>query len=147
MAEKKQEQQGNRVLAILMKEYPAERVIMGILGIIVIVLGVYLIEGETLVINNTDDWWNSWIFGTDTGILIFSIFITVVGVVAFFVAIWPFFQPSIAEMKKVTWPNGSTIRNHSLRVFGFILFLAGMFIVYDAGLKPLFGWLLENFGG
>ena len=146
MAEKKQEQSGNKVLSILMKEYPAERVIMGILGLIVVVLGVYLIQGDFLTITNTDDWWNSWIFGTDTGILVFSIFITVVGAVSFFVAVWPFFTPSIREMKKVTWPNGTTIKNHSLRVFGFILFLALMFVIYDLGLKPLFFWI-NGFGG
>lgn len=146
MAKKDQEQKGNKVLSVLMKEYPAERVIMGILGIIVIVLGVYLVQGTFLTINNTDDWWNSWIFGTDTGIAIFSWFIIVVGTVSFFVAIWPFFTPSFSEMKKVTWPNGITIRNHSARVFGFILFLATMFVIFDLVLKPLFIWI-KTFGG
>lgn len=146
MANNQDERKTNRVLEILMKEYPAERIIMGVLGIIVIVLGVYLIQGDVLTITNSNDWWNSWIFGTDTGILIFSIFIVVVGTVSFFVAIWPFFTPSFSEMKKVTWPNSSIIRNHSARVFGFILFLAGMFVVYDAVLAPLFKWI-NGFGG
>lgn len=146
MAKIQEENKKNKVLEILTKEYPFERIVMGILGVIVIVLGVYLIQGDKLYITNTDDWWNSWIFGSDTGILIFSIFIVIVGTVSFFVAIWPFFTPSFAEMKKVTWPNGTIIRNHSARVFGFILFLAMMFVVFDLALKPLFFWI-NGFGG
>ena len=88
MVNNQEEKKGNKVLAILMKEYPAERILMGVLGIIVIILGVYLIQGDILTIQNSTDWWNSWVFGSDTGILIFSIFIVVVGVVSFFVAIF-----------------------------------------------------------
>jgi len=146
MARNQEEVKKNKVIEILTKEYPFERIIMGILGIIVIVLGTYLLMGEFIYITQTDDWWNSWIFGTQTGITIFSIFILVVGVASFFVAIWPFFKPSLSEMKKVTWPNGKTIRNHSARVFGFILFLAMMFVLFDLAVKPLFFWI-NGFGG
>lgn len=147
MANNKQEEvKKNKVLEILTKEYPFERILMGFLGVLVIVLGVYLIEGSTLRITNTDSVWTSWIFGTPTGVLIFSIFILLLGIVSFGIAIWPFFKPSVAEMKKVTWPNGTTIRNHSGRVFGFILVVAGFFIVFDLGLKPLFD-LLKSIGG
>jgi preprotein translocase subunit SecE len=133
----------NKVLEILTTEYPFERILMGVLGVIVTVLGVYLIQGDVLTITNTDAWWNAWLFGTDAGILGFSIFILVIGVVSFFVAIWPFFQPSFAEMKKVSWPNGKTIRNHSARVFGFIILLGLLFVIYDFGLQPLFDWLMS----
>jgi preprotein translocase SecE subunit len=141
MAKKTEEIKTNRVLEILTKEYPFESFLMAFLGVLVTIIGVYLINGDLLTINQTTDWWNSWIFGTDTGILIFSIFITVVGAVAIIVALWPFFKPSVAEMKKVTWPNGVTIRNHSARVFGFILFVAAFFILYDLGLQPLIEWI------
>ena len=140
---KDQNQNGNKVLEILTNEYPFERVLMGVLGLIVLILGVYLVQGDTLTINTQDDWWNSWVFGTELGITIFSWFIIVVGTVAFFVSIWPFFTPSFSEMKKVTWPNGATIRNHSARVFGFIIFLALLFLLFDTALRPLFSWLMS----
>lgn len=146
MAKKQEEVKGSKVLEILTREYPFERTIMGFLGLVVIVLGVYLLDGSILTINNSDDWWNSWIFGSDTGILIFSIFILLVGIASFLVAVWPFFTPSVSEMRKVTWPNGVTIRNHAARVFGFIIFVAGLFILFDLGLNPLFD-LLKSFGG
>ena len=95
----------NRVIEILKKEYPFERILLGVLGAMVIILGVYLIEGENLQIRLT----NWWIFNTATKQLIFSIIVIVVGVVSLFMAIWPFFVPSFGEMRKVTWPNRKTI--------------------------------------
>lgn len=139
MAKKTEDVKTNKVLEILRKEYPFERVLLGVLGILVIVLGVYLIEGSILEIRYTD----LWIFNSDTKILIFSIFVVLVGSVSFLMAIWPFFVPSFAEMKKVSWPNQKTIANHSARVFGFIIVLALFFVLIDLGLIPLFDLIRE----
>ena len=125
------EQKPSRVLEILRKEYPFERIALGILGALVIVLGVYLVEGRLLTIRLT----NWWIFNTDTKILIFSIFVIAIGALSFFMAIWPFFVPSFGEMKKVTWPGRSMILNHTARVFGFILSISAFFIVSDWAIR------------
>lgn len=145
----KKDQEGNRILQILTTEYPIDRVLVVIMGLLVTVVGYYLVSGHTypnstvqvLQISNTDSWWSSWIFGTDTGITIFSWFILVMGVGALLLGLYPYFKPSFKEMKRVTWPNGGVIKNNSLRVFGFILFLVFVFVVFEAGLKPLFAWL------
>ena len=127
----------NKVLEILKKEYPFEKILLGILGLIVLVLGIYLVDGKVLEIRYTD----FWIFNTDLKIMIFSIFVIVVGALSFLLSVWPFFVPSIGEMKKVSWPNKTMITNHSARVFGFILFLGMFFVIIDFGLRPLFLWL------
>ena len=135
----KQEQKGNRVLEILTTEYPIDRVLVVIMGLLVTVVGYYLVSGDSfLQITNTDAWYTKWIFGTDTGIIIFSWFILLMGVGALVLGLYPYFKPSVKEMKRVTWPNGNVIKNHSLRVFGFILFLMLVFILYETGLNPLF---------
>ncbi len=135
----KQEQKGNRVLEILTTEYPIDRVLVVIMGLLVTVVGFYLVSGDPfLSITNTDAWYTKWIFGTDTGIIIFSWFILLMGVGALVLGLYPYFKPSVKEMKRVTWPNGTVIKNHSLRVFGFILFLMLVFILYETGLNPLF---------
>lgn len=138
MAKKElQEQKPNRVLQILRTEYPFERILLGVLGVLVLILGVYLVEGEVLSIRLTT-WW---IFNTALKRTIFSIFIILVGVVAFLMAVWPFFTPSIAEMRKVSWPKRKTILNHSARVFGFIIFLGLFFVLIDWPLSNFFDWL------
>lgn len=139
---------GSKILEIL-KDFPGERLLMGFLGTLIIVFGVYFIIGINaedttqiwLQITPKTDWWNKWVFGTETRILVFSWTIIVLGTVALVMAIWPFLLASRTEMGKVTWPNAKTIRNHSARVYGFILFLIVMFIIFEAGLTPLFKWL------
>jgi len=137
MAKKVEEVKKNKVIEILRKEYPFEKILLGILGSIVLVLGIYLVEGTVLEIRYTD----LWIFNTDLKITIFSIFVIVIGAVSFVLAVWPFFVPSISEMKKVSWPNQKTILNHSARVFGFMIIIGLFFVVIDFGLRPLFLWL------
>ena len=129
----------NKVIEILKKEYPVEKLLLGVLGAIVLILGVYLIEGTVLEIRYTD----LWIFNSPTKILIFSIFVIVIGALAFILSVYPFFVPSFAEMKKVSWPTKSIIINHSARVFGFILAVAFFFVLIDFGLRPLFAWINE----
>ncbi len=139
MAKNQLEQKENKVMAILRKEYPFEKILLGVLGALVIVLGVYLIEGEVLEIRLTS-WW---IFNTEIKRLIFAIFVIVVGAISFVMAIWPFFTPSFSEMRKVSWPNRSTILNHSARVFGFIIILSLFFVLADLAFIPLFQWIAE----
>jgi preprotein translocase subunit SecE len=129
----------SKVIEILRKEYPFEQILLGILGLLVIVLGVYLIEGVRFQITLTS-WW---IFNTATKRLLFSIFIVVLGTVSFFMAVWPFIVPSIAEMKKVTWPGQKAILNHVARVFGFIIFISLFFVLFDIPLRKFFEWLAQ----
>ncbi len=129
----------NKIIDILRKEYPFERILLGVLGALVLILGVYLVEGKVLEIKLTD-WW---IFNTELKRTIFAVLVIAIGSVSFVMSVWPFFVPSFAEMKKVTWPNRSTIVNHSARVFGFIFLLVGFFIIIDLALKPFFGWIVE----
>ena len=139
MAKKVEEVKKNKIIEILKKEYPVEKLLLGVLGAIVLILGIYLIEGQVLEIRYTD----LWIFDSTTKILIFSIFVIIIGATAFVMAVYPFFVPSYAEMKKVSWPTKNVIMNHSLRVFGFIFLIAFFFVLIDFGLSPLFGWINE----
>lgn len=139
MAKKAEEVKKNKIIEIIQKEYPVEKLLLGVLGAIVLILGVYLIEGKVLEIRYTD----LWIFNSSTKILIFSIFVVLIGATAFVMAVYPFFVPSVAEMRKVSWPTKNVIVNHSLRVFGFILFVAFFFVIIDFGLRPLFNWVNE----
>ncbi len=142
----KEEVKKNKIIELLKKDYPAESLILAILGVVVIVFGVYLIDGSILAISNRTEWYLAWAFGNDTRILIFSIVVVIVGFFAFGFAVWPFVKPSVQEMNKVSWPTGKIIKNHTLRVFGFIIFIALAFVVYDLALLPLFGYL-TSIGG
>jgi len=137
MADRIKKEQKSKVMDILKKDYPFEKFLLGALGLFVLIMGVYLLQGDIIRINNTD----LWIFDNATKIKIFEIFVVVLGAVAFLLAVYPFFVPSISEMKKVSWPTGKIIANHSARVFGFIIFLSLTFMLYDFVFRPVFKYL------
>ncbi len=136
MAEKQDDKIG-KVISILKKEYPFEGLLLGVLGALVLVLGIYIFEGEILEIRLT-----SWfIFATDLRISIFSIIVMLIGAVALIIAMAPFFVPGLKEMRKVSWPTRKVLQNHTARVFGFMIVLAIMFILYDLVFQPIFEYL------
>ncbi|MFH5881655.1 MAG: preprotein translocase subunit SecE [Candidatus Izemoplasmataceae bacterium] len=139
MVKKTDEKKQSKLLEILKTEYPFEGVLLGFLGILVLIIGVYIFEGQVLVIRLT----SLWIFNTPTKITIFSIIVMVVGTGAIALAFSPFFIPGLKEMKRVTWPTRSLFLNHTARVLGFITFLGFMFVLYDSVLAPIFSWLYE----
>ncbi len=135
----KEEKKPFKALEILKKDYPFEGLLLGFLGIVVLILGVYIFEGNILQITLTD----LWIFNTDLKITIFSIIVILVGLAALLYALSPFFLPSFKEMNRVSWPNKETMYNHTIRVFGFLIFLAVTFIIYDFIFRPIFAFLYE----
>jgi preprotein translocase subunit SecE len=134
-----QQTKTSKALEILRTEYPFERILLGVLGLLVVLLGVYLVEGKMITITRTE-WW---IFNTEWKRTTFSIIVIILGTVSFLMAIWPFFAPSIAEMKKVSIPNRNAILNHIARVFGFIIVLSLFFTLLDWPLRKIFEWLAE----
>jgi len=140
MAKNKKEQPEDKigkVFSILKKEYRFEGLLLGFLGAMVLVLGIYIFEGQLLEIQLTD-WF---IFATELRINIFSIFVMAIGAVALIISLAPFFIPGVKEMRRVAWPSLNTLKNHSARVFGFMIFLSVMFVLYDLVFSPLFDYL------
>lgn len=137
MEKKQPEKKVSRVLEILKKEYPFEGVLLAVLGALVMVLGVYIFESRILVIT-LDHWW---IFNTQFKIRVFSVIVMLIGAAALVYAVLPFLAPSVKEMGRVSWPTKKTMINHSSRVFGFIIFLGIMFLIYDSMFRPIFDWL------
>ena len=134
MAEKKVEKKTSKVIQVLKTEYPFEGILLGFLGILVLILGVYIFESRVITIRFTD----LFIFATELRIKIFATLVMIVGAGALLMAFAPFIIPGLKEMRRVSWPTRKTMINHSMRVFGFIIFLGIMFILYDGALRPLF---------
>jgi preprotein translocase SecE subunit len=136
MAKKVEEKKQNKILEVLTKEYPTEQILLAVLAIMVMVLGVYILDTTDRVNFN-----GLWFINTALEIKIFSWVVIVLGAIAFVIAVWAYFVPSFGEMKKVSWPTREIILNNSVRVFGFILFLALFFVILEVGMIPLFKWI------
>ncbi len=129
----------SKVMNILKKEYPFEGLLLGLLGALVLVLGVYIFEGDVLTIAMTD----LWIFDAPWKIRVFSVIVMLVGAFALLYSLAPFFIPGFRELRRVSWPTRNVMSNHTARVFGFIIFLGLMFVLYDFIFRPVFEFLHE----
>lgn len=136
---KEKVQNENKIIKILKTEYKFEGILLGVLGLLVTVLGVYLIQGDVLTIK----WTDFVLFDAEWKILTFAIIVTVVGAIALIMSMMPFFVPSWQERKKISWPKKDVVGNHSARVYGFILFVVLFFIVIDWPLREIFAWLAK----
>lgn len=134
-----EEKKSFKVLDILKREYPFEGVLLAFLGALVLVLGVYIFEGQVLEVTLTD-WW---IFNAPWKVTTFSVIVMLIGLSALVYALMPFFLPGLKEMNKVSWPNRVMTNNYLARVFGFLLFLAFVFILFDFVLQPIFNFLYQ----
>ena len=140
MAEKK-EKNNNGILSIFTKEYKYEGIILLALSLIALVLGTMVLIGETsqgssgLVINKD-------IFLIGDYPKAFAWILIILGAVSLVLAAWPFYKPSISEIKRVSWPNRGTLLKNTATVFAFILVLSIFFIFSDW----IFGYVVELFG-
>jgi preprotein translocase SecE subunit len=141
------EEKKSRVMEILKKEYKFENWLLAILSPVLILYGVYIITGKfgsvdlTAILGESGIGFIDWFFNTDLKRILTGTFLIVVGTLVIVYLLIPVFRPSIAEMKKVTFPTGKILGIDSLRVFGFLLFLMVVFILYGFALDPLFKWL------
>lgn len=130
-------------LALVAREYKYEGLILLVLALVGIVLGVEIIMGVTsegsegLVVNE-----NFFFIGEYPKA--FAWILITLGAVSFILAVWPYFKPSIGEIKRVSWPTKKTMLENTAITFAFILILALLFVGYDALLNQvvkLFQWL------
>lgn len=137
------EEKKKGVLSLLAKEYKYEGLVLLILGIVVTVLGSLILLGvstsgsEGLVINE-----NFYFIGEYPSL--FAWLLVILGAAAIILAIYPYYKPSIKEMKKISWPSKKQMLTDTLTVLAFIVIIAVLFIGYDAILNQvvkLFNWL------
>lgn len=141
MAEKKENvKKENKILTIFTKEYKYEGIILLFLSLIALVLGTLVLmgissEGESgLVINE-----NVFLIGDYPSA--FAWILVVLGTVSLILAVWPFYKPSIAEAKRITWSTKGQLLKNTAIVFAFILIMSIFFIFSDW----IFGYVVELF--
>ena len=123
----------NRLAEVFMKDYRYEGLILLILAVIAIVLGV-LILVNTLTIDASIP-----VLGDYPKV--FAWILVGLGVVSLGLAVWPFYKPSVEEVKRVTWPTGKQFLYDSMVVLLFIAVLALFYTAIDTGFSALVGWL------
>ncbi len=137
---KPKEKKENGVLSIFTKEYKFEGIILLILSLVALVLGTMVLIGiqtngaSGLVVSDG-------VFLIGDYPAAFAWILIVLGAVSLILAVWPFYKPSLSEIKKITWTKRGELLHNTAIVFAFILILSIFFIVCDFA----FGYLVQFF--
>jgi preprotein translocase SecE subunit len=137
----------SRIMTILKKEYAFENWLLAVLSPILVLWGVYLIIGKFGSFNLAENLGSSgfgfidFFFLTALRRILTGSFLILIGTLVLVYLLIPYFRPSIAELKKVTWPSAKTLAENTARVFVFLIFLALVFTLLGFAFNPLFSWL------
>lgn len=137
----------SRAWEILKKEYAFENWLLAILSPVLVLYGVYIVLGKfgtidlTAILGRSEIAFIDFFFETTLKRILTGSFLIIVGVLVIVYLVWPIMRPSIAEMKKVSWPTAGALASDSGKVFTFLVFLMVVFTLYGFLLDPLFKWL------
>jgi len=141
------EKKPSKVWTILKKEYAFENWLLAIISPVLIINGVYVVMGKfggaDLNLGASGIKFIDFFFNTDLKRILTGSFLILVGTLVIVYLAIPILRPSIAEMKKVSWPTSKVLAVNTGRVFAFLLFLMLVFTLYGLALDPLFKWLLS----
>ncbi len=128
------EKKQSRLVSVFTKEYKHEGLILLFLAIVAIVLGVILLNNDFgLTLENV------YLIGDYPEV--FCWILILLGVFSLLLAVWPFYKPSIEELKRVSWPSRGSLLRDSLTVLLFSVILAVFFLLADSVIKLFTDWL------
>lgn len=141
MAElEKSEKKESKVLSIFLREYKYEGLVLLCLATIATILGVMVLVGVStngsngLTINE-----NVFLIGSYPEA--FAWILIILGVFSFIISVWPFYKPSVFEVKRVSWTSRGDLLRNTGTVFAFMLLMAIFFIIADFA----YGYLIDLF--
>jgi preprotein translocase SecE subunit len=123
------EQKKNRLVEIFTKDYKYEGLVLLLLSVIAIIVGVLLLDSYSEVMIG-------WISGK-----VFGWILVVLGGISLLLSVWPYYKPSVYEVKRVSWPSKKTMFENVLSAFIFTIIFVIFFAGVDLGLKAFVEWI------
>ena len=68
----------------------------------------------------------------------FAIILLIVSLLGLIVVLWPFFEPSIGEFKKITWAKPKELYQDLFRVLVFMIFFVFVLLFFDIICRALY---------
>jgi len=120
----------SRLVEAFTKDYKYEGLILLVLAIIALVLGIWALKYPTNH-DGTLAFEGAFLIGNKLGSTIFSWILIVLGGFSMILAIWPYYKPSIYEIKRVTWPTKKTMITDTVAVLIYSASFAIFFAILD----------------
>ncbi len=121
----------NRLKEVFTKEYKHEGLFLSILAIVATILGT-LILTDVLPIDSS-----VYLIGGKPNSTIFAWVMVVLGVLSLVLCIWPYYKPSIYEVKMVSWPTKKNMITDCISVLVYSAAFALFFFVADIALGAI----------
>ncbi len=137
------EQKKSRVMEILKKEYAFENWLLAILAPVLVLYGVYIIIGAfgsvdlTAILGSSGIGFIDFFFETDLKRILTGVFLILVGTLVIVYLAIPILRPSIAEMKKVSWPPRKDTLSSTAVVIVTVLIIVAFLGVVDFALGKI----------
>ena len=113
----------NKLLEVLSQDYRAENIFLALIAVIAMAFSVMILSGTLNVKDNYP------LLGAYPKV--FAVILLIISVLGLVVVIWPFYQPSIGEFKKITWPRPKEFYEDLFRVIVFMLFFVFILFFFD----------------
>ena len=105
----------NKLLEVLSQDYRAENIFLALIAIIAMAFSVMILSGSLNVKDNYP------LLGSYPKV--FAIILLVISTLGLLVVLWPFYEPSFGELKKLTWATPKELYEDLFRVIVFMIFL------------------------
>ncbi len=129
----------NRLVEVFTKDYKYEGLVLLILAVIAIVFGVLLLAN---IKSGTNFIAGAFLIGeSDTTSKIFAWILIVLGAFSLLLSVWPYYKPSIDEVKRVTWPTKKIMITNCVDVLIYSASFAVFFFLVDI----LFAFIIKLF--
>ena len=112
-----------KLLEVLSQDYRAENVLLALIAIVAMAFSVMILSGELTIRDNYP------LLGAYPKV--FAIILLVISALGLLVVLWPFYEPSIGEFKKVTWARPKELYEDLFRVIVFMIFFVFILFFFD----------------
>ena len=113
----------NKLLEVLSQDYRAENVLLALIAVVAMAFSVMILSNTLNVKDNYP------ILGAYPKV--FAVILLVISTLGLLVVIWPFYEPSIGEFKKITWAKPNELYEDLFRVVVFMIFFVFVLLFFD----------------
>lgn len=120
----------NKLLEVLSQDYKVENILLALIAVVAMGFSVMILSGSINIRDNYP------LFGTYPKA--FAIILLIVSLLGLIVVLWPFFEPSIGEFKKITWAKPKELYQDLFRVLVFMIFFVFVLLFFDIICRALY---------
>ena len=120
----------NKLLEVLSQDYKAENILLALIAIIAMAFSIMILSGELNIRDNYP------LLGAYPKV--FAIILLVISILGLLVVLWPFYEPSIGEVRRITWAKPKELYQDLFRVFVFMIFFVFILLFFDIICRALY---------